>query len=257
MKIRSSILTLIILALIITAGMLCLGQNPYTFLVSNISRPAKRCVVIDPGHGGYDPGKVGVDNTLEKDINLSIALKLKDILKENNYQVVMTRMEDIDYSNNGSGSKKTNDLNSRINIINENSPAIVISIHQNSFQDSSVSGAQVFYYGDSAAANSSDDSTVSGSAINSGSSGKSVSSSHMLADSIQNALINELDKSNHRVAKSNTSYYMLKKTAYPTVIVECGFLSNSAETKNLNDSAYQQKTAQAIYSGIENYFNQL
>ena len=271
MKIHSSVLTLIILVLIVTAGILCLGQNPYTFLVTNILNSGSKCIVIDPGHGGYDPGKVGVDNTLEKDINLSIALKLKDVLEKNNYQVVMTRSEDIDYSSNGSGSKKTNDLNSRINIINEASPAIVISIHQNSFHDSSVSGAQVFYYGDAVSSRSSSYSpasnsvstsrtgSVSGSAINPGdcSSGNTEGSSHMLANSIQDALINELDKSNHRVAKSNTSYYMLKKTSYPTVIVECGFLSNPEETKNLNDSAYQQKTAQAIYCGIENYFNQL
>ena len=249
MKIHSSALTIIILILILTAGILCLGQNPYTYLVTNVLNSAPKCIVIDPGHGGYDPGKVGIDNSLEKDINLSIALKLKDILEKNDYHVVMTRSEDIDYSNCGTGSKKTNDLNNRINIINETNPEVVISIHQNSFQDSSVSGAQVFYYGTTSSER--DSSPATGSSI----SGDSYNNSHRLAVSIQNSLVTELDPANHRVAKNNTSYYMLKKTSHPAVIVECGFLSNPQEAKNLNDSAYQQKTAQAIYSGITNYFN--
>lgn len=231
---HSGKLTILILTLIIIAGLLCMGQNPYTYFVSNILQSPdadSATIVIDAGHGGYDPGKVGIDQSLEKNINLSVAGYLKDYLEQNNYTVVMTRSDDTDYSNSGNGSKKTNDLNNRINIINESAPAMVVSIHQNSFQDSSAKGAQVFYYGN--------DNTDS--------------ESRKIAESIQNCLISDVDPANHRVAKSNTSYYMLKKTSYPTVIVECGFLSNPEEAKNLNDPAYQQKIAQAICSGIINY----
>ena len=231
---HSGKLTLLILTLIILAGLLCFGQNPYTYIVSNILKPYTAdtaTIVIDAGHGGYDPGKVGIDGSLEKDINLSIAGYLKDYLEENNYTVAMTRTEDIDYSNNGSGNKKTNDLNSRIDIINASAPALVVSIHQNSFQDSSAKGAQVFYYGNS----------------------DSDSESRSIAESIQASLVNDVDPSNHRVAKNNTSYYMLKKTSYPSVIVECGFLSNPEEAKNLNDPSYQKRIAQAICKGIINY----
>lgn len=232
-KRNSGKLTAFILLLIISAGLLCIGKSPYAYLTSTILQgtPETPVIVLDPGHGGYDPGKIGTDQSLEKNINLSIAEYLKNDLEQNNYHVVMTRSDDSDYSNIGNGSKKTNDLNNRINIINEAAPIMVISIHQNSYVDSNSKGAQVFYYGDT----------------------NTDSESKKIADSIQASLVNDVDPSNHRVAKNNTSYYMLKKTAYPTVIVECGFLSNPEETKNLNDPAYQQKIAQAICSGIINY----
>ena len=104
-------------------------------------------------------------------------------------------------------------------------------LFRSSFQESSVSGAQVFYYGDGA-----DDSI-----------------SKNLGETLQSSLVTNLDSENHRVAKSNTSYYMLKKTAYPTVIVECGFLSNPNETVLLNTDDYQQKIAQAITLGVNSF----
>lgn len=230
---HSGKLTISILALIVIAGMLCIGNIPYASYVTNmILGPLKQhTIVIDPGHGGYDPGKVGIDNSLEKDINLAIALQLQSILESKGFNVIMTRTDDSDYSNEGNGSKKTNDLNHRLNIIDNANPSIVVSIHQNSFSDSSVSGAQVFYYGD----NTTD------------------SESRRLADAIQTSLINNLDPDNHRTPKGNTSYYMLKKTAYPIVIVECGFLSNSNQAANLNDPEYQKNAAGAIALGIEDY----
>ena len=229
-SVNSTRITFIILFLITIAGILCSGLNPYTYITTNIiSNSAKKTIVIDPGHGGYDPGKVGVLKTLEKDINLAIALQLEKELKANNIDVVMTRTEDIDYSTSGTGSKKVNDLNSRINIINEAAPEMVISIHQNSFGDSSVKGAQVFYYGDEK------------------------NTSYELANSIQTSLISDIDSNNHRTPKSNTSYYMLKKTKYPTVIVECGFLSNAEEEKKLGNTDYQNQVAKAICHGILNY----
>ena len=221
-----------LIPLIVTAFLLsiCIFKEPYIAILKTIlpSKNSGTTIVIDPGHGGYDPGKVGVDGTLEKDINLAISLHLKDCLEQMNYKVVLTRSTDTHLYTEGCKSKKTDDLNHRINIIEDASPVIAVSIHQNSFQDSTVSGAQVFYYNDAG-------------------------SSKLLADSIQSSLIFALDPSNNRVAKSNTSYYMLKNTSCPTVIVECGFLSNPAEAALLNTEHYQQQTAQAICNGIDEY----
>ena len=119
-------------------------------------------------------------------------------------------------------------------IIEKTKPEFVISIHQNSFPDTSVSGAQVFYYG-------SEESVTNDSGS--------------LAEYIQNALIRLQNPDNHRQAKANTSYYLLKNTTCPVVIVECGFLSNYSEESLLNDTAYQEKTASAICQGILDYIN--
>lgn len=223
---------LIPLSIISVLILLCIFRTQYKAIV-NIILPTKNhgiTIAIDPGHGGYDPGKVGIDGTLEKDINLAISLQLKDCLEKMQYKVILTRSTDTHLYTEGCKSKKTDDLNHRISIIEEASPLVAISIHQNSFQDSSVSGAQVFYYNDT-------------------------SDSKLLADSIQSALVSGLDPSNRRTAKSNTSYYMLKKTSCPTVIVECGFLSNPSEAALLNTEQYRQQTAQAICTGIDNYIN--
>lgn len=226
---RKSLIPLFIIAAIL---LICIFQKPYKAIINTIL-PSKNytiTIAIDPGHGGYDPGKVGVDGTLEKDINLAISLQLKDCLEKMNYKVVMTRLTDTHLYTEGCRSKKTDDLNHRISIIEDASPIVAISIHQNSFQNSSVSGAQVFYYNDAG-------------------------DSKLLADSIQSALISELNPAKKRTAKSNTSYYMLKNTSCPTVIVECGFLSNPSEAALLNTEQYQQQTAKAICAGIDNYIN--
>lgn len=221
-------LSLIIASLVAISGVVSICQKAGILYVNNELPPKKHTIVIDPGHGGYDPGKVGVNNTLEKNTNLAIALILRDILQDNNYDVIMTRSDDTDLCSPGCTNKKTDDLNNRIKIINEASPEIVVSIHQNSFQDPKVSGAQVFYYGDE---------------------------TKEAADILQSELVAGLNPENHRIAKSNTSYYLLKNTPFPVVIVECGFLSNPSEEELLNNDAYRQKTAEAIYNGIDKYLN--
>ncbi len=221
-------LSLIIAALVVISGVVSICKHAGILYVNNDISKNAHTIVIDPGHGGYDPGKVGVNNTLEKDINMAIALILRDILQENNYDVVMTRSDDTDLSTPGCANKKTDDLNNRIKIINESDPSLVVSIHQNSFQDPNVSGAQVFYYGEN---------------------------TKEAAETLQKELIAGLDTNNHRMAKTNTSYYLLKNTPFPVVIVECGFLSNPSEEELLNSATYQQKTAEAIYKGIDEYLN--
>ncbi|MDF2541940.1 MAG: putative rane protein [Herbinix sp.] len=187
-------------------------------------------VVIDAGHGGRDPGKVGVNDALEKDINLSIAFKLKSLLEQNGITVIMTRSDDSGLYSETDSNKKNADLNERINIIHNNKADFAISIHQNSFGEEYVKGAQVFYH----------------SASNDG---------KILAETIQQQLKDTLQDGNHRMAKSNASYYMLKKTECPLVIVECGYLSNRSEAALLVDDSYQDKLAWGIHLGIMKFIN--
>lgn len=188
----------------------------------------KRQVVIDAGHGGNDPGKVGVDQCLEKDINLIIAKKVKTLLEQQDIEVFMTREDDNGLYEEQTSNKKVQDMKNRCAIINEKQPDCVVSIHQNSYHEESVSGAQVFYYGTS-------------------------EEGKKLAEVIQQKLISYIDPQNHRQAKANSSYYLLKKTEVPIVIVECGFLSNWEETKKLQDDNYQNQIAWAVAMGILSY----
>lgn len=186
-------------------------------------------VVIDSGHGGIDPGKTSSDGILEKEINLAISYKLKAYLEKAGMKVVMTRTDDSGLYDESDVNKKSADMKKRCDIIKECNADIVVSIHQNSFQSSSVKGAQVFYYKHSAK-------------------GK------QLAQSIQQAFKEYLDEDNKRVEKADSTYYMLVHTSAPTVIAECGFLSNPEEAKLLTDEEYQDKVAMAIYYGIIDYF---
>lgn len=188
---------------------------------------SKETIVIDPGHGGFDPGKVGVANSLEKDINLAIAKLVKTELEASGYTVYMTREEDAALCEGNEKSKKLTDMKNRVAFIEEKSPRLSVSIHQNSFS-AGTKGAQVFYYSESKE-------------------GKA------LASVIQQSVREAVGDENRRVEKANDSYYMLRKVQCPLVIVECGFLSNPQEEALLLDSAYQKKMAHGICEGIENF----
>lgn len=194
------------------------------------NKPAERIVWIDPGHGGADPGKVGVGDVLEKDINLQISMLLKEELQKRDIEVLMTRTEDVDLAEEGASSRKVSDLNNRCKLMNESDAALTICVHQNSFTDPSVKGAQVFY--------------CSGS-----------EDGRKVAELIQTSIRENVDPDNAREIKENDSYYMLKNTGIPIVIVECGFLSNAEETELLKDAEYQAKIAQAIAEGVLKYFD--
>ena len=187
-------------------------------------------IVLDAGHGGSDPGKVGVGGTKEKDINLMIALRVQKLLEAQDIQVIMTREEDTQLSTSGSNWKLA-DMKKRISIITETKPDAVISIHQNSYTSPSVYGAQCFYY------------TYSEE-------GKS------LADFLQKQIISSTNQTKLRQIKNNHEYYLLKHSTPPTVIVECGFLSNSQEEQLLLTPEYQEKMAWAIHLGILQFLNQ-
>jgi len=165
---------------------------------------------------------VGVNQALEKDINLQIAKKLEQILKEKNVKVIMTREEEERLADSN-----TEDLKERVRIINNKKPTLAVSIHQNSYSDKNVQGAQVFYY-------------------------KNSSEGKKAAITLQEALL-AVDSGNTRQAKANDTYYMLKKTEVPLIIVECGFLSNPKEAEKLIKKEYQQELAEALSSGILEY----
>ena len=185
----------------------------------------KPCVVVDAGHGGADPGKVSVDGSLEKDINLQIALKLQKFLQMQDVDVVLTRDSDAGLYDENASNKKVQDMKNRVRIIEEKQPVLAVSIHQNSYHEEYVHGAQAFYYAGS-------------------------EKSKELAERIQQVMALELDKDNARQAKANDSYYLLKKTSTPIVIVECGFLSNYEEAQKLSSELYQEKVAWAIHLAI-------
>ena len=189
-------------------------------------------VVIDAGHGGKDPGKVGVNEALEKDINLDIAKRLQSLLEQNGVLVVMTREEDKDLASDNASNRKNEDLRARVKLLEETAPILMVSIHQNSYPESDVDGAQVFYF--------------SGSET-----GK------RLGTLVQESLKREIKDGNHRVAQANKDYYLLKKSVCPAVIVECGFLSNPKEAALLATEEYREKLAFAIHLGILEYINTL
>ena len=187
----------------------------------------KAVVVLDPGHGGFDPGKVGTKGTLEKDINLAIAKKVEKLLADNGYVVSMTRTEDMALCSGNESSKKLTDMKNRVAFIEKADPVLAVSIHQNSFS-AGTKGAQVFYYTGS-------------------------EEGKKLANIIQGSIRDAVGDDNHRVEKANDSYYMLRKVSCPLVIVECGFLSNPEEEALLCDQKYQEKMARGICEGIENF----
>ena len=173
---------------------------------------------------------MGVDGSLEKDINLQIALKLQKFLQMQDVNVVLTRDSDMGLYDENASNKKVQDMKNRVEIIEEIHPALVVSIHQNSYHEEYVHGAQVFYYANS-------------------------EKSKGLAERIQQVMASELDRDNARKAKANDSYYLLKKTSSPIVIVECGFLSNYEESQKLSSDLYQEKVAWAIHLAVLQWLN--
>ena len=188
-------------------------------------------VVIDAGHGGADPGKVGVTGTLEKEINLAVAFKLKGRLEQDGIKVIMTRETDDGLYSAGSQNKKREDMEARVRTISEAQPEFAVSIHQNSFSSEECKGAQVFYHKDS-------------------------QQSKRFAELLQQAFADVLQDGNKRQAKADGDYYMLRKTACPIVIAECGFLSNPSEEELLASDEYQEKVADALYQGIKQYISE-
>ena len=198
----------------------------FVFVFPNIAYAAPlfgKTIIIDAGHGEFDPGKVARRNTLEKDINLKISLKLQEIFEINGAYVLMMRNED-----KALGTTKDGDMAGRRHLANISNADILISIHQNAFESSKPVGPMVFHYSE-----------------------KSLD----LAKSIQDSLNKHLQRSGGRAPKQNKSYFILRTTTLPAVLVECGFLTNSWDLDSLMQESYREKVALAIYEGVLNFFS--
>jgi N-acetylmuramoyl-L-alanine amidase len=232
MKMKSPLSSLIPIYSIILIAIFVItvtGNRAFTvFSESNIT-DARRCVIIDPGHGGVDGGAISCTGTPESHINLDIALRLNDLLQLLGIKTIMIRTTDCSIHTDSSSiaSKKVSDLKNRVSIINNTENPLLISIHQNYFPDSRYSGAQVFF-------------------------GKGEGSA-TLAKNLQTAFVNALNPGSNRKAKKASGIYLMENIKCTGVLIECGFISNLREEQLLLDKDYQKKLCCVIASECSMY----
>lgn len=192
-------------------------------------------IILDAGHGGMDGGAVGVDGVVEKGINLSITLKLKELLQINGFEVILTRETDAsihDPNETTIAGQKRSDMYNRMEIIKDHPTALFLSIHQNMFSDSSCHGAQIFF-------------------------SPNHESSERLAQKIQNTFQQRLQFDNTReVKEAGDNLFLLYHANIPAVLVECGFLSNPEECTLLSEEAYQRKIAYILYLSLLDFYSE-
>ena len=233
MKVRT-IYLLILAALLISFVILMFSAfSNITAHTSSEASGDDLTVIVDAGHGGEDGG-AQVGDITEKDINLAIADKLADMLRLCGCSVTEIRNEDISVYDEGAQTireKKVSDLKRRVEIVNKSENNILVSIHQNKFDNSAYSGTQIFYSTNS-------------------------DNSRTLAEAIRKSVVSFLQNDNTRELKpSGSDIFLLDQAAVPAVIVECGFLSNDAERARLLDDGYQSELAYSIAMGVLEYMN--
>ena len=193
--------------------------------------PRYRCVILDAGHGGVDGGAVSCTGCPESSINLDIALRMEALFELLGYDTKMIRREDVSVHTKGDtiAEKKISDLKERVRMVNETPGAVLISIHQNTFQDSRYSGAQVFYAG--------------------------TEGSQEMASRVQEMLSYALDPANKRKCKPSDGVYLMEHIRCTGILVECGFLSNLQEEAKLRDAQYQKKLSATIVTAACDVIN--
>lgn len=214
----------IIISILCLALIICLAIIP---TVKTSVRPkGKFTIVIDAGHGGRDGGSIGVNGSVEKELNLEYAKSLQKLLTKSGVNVIMTRSNDAGLYNDDADNKKLSDMRKRREIINNACPDLVISIHMNSFPLDSCKGAKTFYQIGN-------------------------DSSFNAAKSIQNSLNYYIDNASKTVSAGD--YYILNCTNYTSVLIECGFVSSPEEEKLLNTDSYREEFTYSVYRGIMLY----
>ena len=185
-------------------------------------------LIIDPGHGGFDPGAVASDGTTESKINLAVGLQMEEMARLLGVETDMTRREDVSTESDANAAvrqRKNSDLKNRVEQINGISGGVLVSLHQNSLpQVPAVHGAQVFY--------------------------SEVEGSRELAETVQSALNTVINDRNKEVKAAGGGVYLLKNAKIPAILVECGFLSNGDETALLNTQAHQNRLALTILASV-------
>ncbi len=220
----------IVLASMIFSFLFKLGIDDYDTEAASAS---EMLIIIDAGHGGEDSGATGVNGVLEKDLNLSVASILGEMLTEKGFAVVYTRSEDkmlYEEWENIKGIRKISDLKNRCKIAKNYPGALFVSIHMNKFGDGKYSGLQVYYSPEN-------------------------KESEALAGAIQSSVKKELQPNNNRKIKSGKDIYVLENIDNTAVLIECGFLSNEEEAKKLSQKEYQKILSFSIICGIIEYMN--
>ena len=218
--------------LIMVFGAMLLSRAGSAITAIAEEKAAAPTVVIDAGHGGEDGGAVSVTGVHESGINLAISLRLNDLLHFLGLQTSMIRTDDVSVYTEGSSiaQKKVSDIRNRVRMVEQMPNALLVSVHQNHFQESKYRGAQVFYAG--------------------------TEGSQALAETLQAKLVSQVDPNNHRQCKAAKDIYLLEHVTCPAVLVECGFLSNPAEEALLRDAKYQTKLAAVIAGTIFSYLEE-
>lgn len=216
--------------LICTLLLAVVGNRAVT-TISSQPVDLRRCVIIDAGHGGEDGGAVADNGTYESNINLQIALKLRDLFHLLGIKTKMVRTENVSIYTEGStiAAKKVSDLKERVRLVNSTENALLISIHQNHYSESQYSGAQVFY--------------------------TNTNGSKTLASQLQSALVSTVNPGSKRQCKRADGVYLMQHIQCVGVLVECGFLSNSAESAKLQTDDYQRKLCCVMASVCSKYIN--
>lgn len=221
-----------ILCLLVVVAMSLCGATESTFIsdiVSATETKERFCIIIDAGHGGFDGGAVAHDGTVEKDLNLKIALKLDAVLRASGYKTILVRSDDSSTNDPTDGEKaKVSDIKNRAKLMSKYKNSIFVSIHMNKYSTTQPHGAQVFY--------------------------AKTDGSKELALLLQASVASHVQTDNKRVIKPTTKdIYLLSHATVPAVIVECGFLSNQNDLESLKENDYQLKIATALAYGIINF----
>lgn len=209
------------------------GGIRYALTVTAGTVEGETCIVIDPGHGGEDGGAVGINGVNESRLNLEISLRLRDLFSLLGVKSVMLRETDTALYTEDCATireKKVSDIKQRVKLVNDTPNALLVSIHQNYFEQSKYDGAQVFY--------------------------AKTDGSHDLAERTQDILRQTLDRSNRRQCKPSQTVYLMEHVRCTAILVECGFLSNPTEAELLCSEAYQKKLAAAICAGVYGYLTE-
>ena len=208
-----------------------LGSRAVTVWSEGRVADKRHCIVIDPGHGGEDGGAISQSGLPESTYNLEISLRLNDLLNLLGYDTKMVRKTDISVYTKGEtlSQKKASDLKERVKLVNEIDNAVLLSIHQNHYPDSKYSGAQVFY--------------------------ANTDGSESLAKQLQNALVSTLNPGSRRQVKKCSGIYLMEHIQCPGVLIECGFLSNTAEDAKLKTPEYQKQLSCVIAAATCQYLS--